>query len=288
MLSGVWVAGLFSLPLLLEVNAPLADERETFGGLAMPKLARWTEAAAWRSADRVLPVTAVLARLVERAGVERLRIVVTPNGVNPERFAISPTGAAASLPFGAQNGPILGFVGYIREWHGLPHIVDLMAKDDALKCTRLLIVGDGPGRMALERRAITLGVSKRVHVTGIVERDELAPYIRAFDIALQPEVTAYASPLKLFEYMVLGRAILAPDTENIREILEDEKDSLLFQPDNTKALGAAVRRLVTDSALRQRLGAAAAAKIVARDLTWRHNAEKVVGLISELSPIRQT
>jgi len=227
-----------------------------------------------------------LARFIERAGVPRSRIVVTPNGVNPKRFAVDERCAAISSPFGAHDGPILGFVGYIREWHGLPHIVDLMAKDDSLKGTRLLIVGDGPGRAMIERRAAALGISERVHVTGIVERDDLAPYLRAFDIALQPEVTAYASPLKLFEYMVLGRAILAPDTENIREVLEDEKDSLLFQPDDTEALGVAVRRLVTDSALRQRLGAAAAAKIVARDLTWRHNAEKVVGLIAELSSAR--
>src|SRR5882757_7073625 len=95
MLSGVWAARLFSLPLLLEVNAPLAEEREKFGGLAMPQLARGTEAAAWRGADRVLPVTAVLASYIERAGVPRSRIVVTPNGVDPQRFAVEASGAGA-------------------------------------------------------------------------------------------------------------------------------------------------------------------------------------------------
>ena len=282
MLSGVWAARLYSLPLLLEVNAPLAEEREKFGGLAMPRLARWTEAAAWRRADRVLPVTAVLAKYIERAGVSASRIVVTPNGVDRSRFAPDATGNPATLPFGAHDGAVLGFVGYIREWHGLPHIVDLMAEDEALKNARLLVVGDGPGRAALERRAAALGVTDRVHVTGIVERDHLAPYICAFDIALQPEVTPYASPLKVFEYMALGRAIVAPDAENIREILENDKDSLLFRPDDTQALGAAVRRLVADAALRRRLGSAAAAKIAARDLTWRHNAESAVRLIGEL------
>ena len=282
MLSGVWAARLYSLPLLLEVNAPLAEEREKFGGLAMPRLARWTEAAAWRGADRVLPVTAVLAKYIEHAGVSASRIVVTPNGVDRSRFAPDATGKSATLPFGAHDGAVLGFVGYIREWHGLPHIVDLMAEDEALKNARLLVVGDGPGRAALERRAAALGVTDRVHVTGIVERDHLAPYICAFDIALQPEVTPYASPLKLFEYMALGRAIVAPDAENIREILENDKDSLLFRPDDTQALGAAVRRLVADAALRRRLGSAAAAKIAARDLTWRHNAESAVRLIGEL------
>jgi glycosyltransferase involved in cell wall biosynthesis len=282
MLSGVWTARLFSLPLLLEVNAPLAEERQKFGGLALPSLARWTEAAAWRCADRVLPVTAVLAGYVERAGVPRSRIVVTPNGVDQERFSSRTSKLDAALPFAEAGGVVLGFVGYIREWHGLPHIVDLMAGDDTLKNTRLLVVGDGPGRSALESRAAALGIAERVQIAGIVARDDLAPYIRTFDIALQPEVTPYASPLKLFEYMALGRAIIAPDAENIREILEDDQDAVLFEPDNARALGAAIRRLVADSVLRERLGAAAAAKIVARDLTWRHNAESAARLICEL------
>ena len=282
MLSGLWAARLFSLPLLLEVNAPLADEREKFGGLAMPRLARWSEAAAWRGADRVLPVTAVLASYVERSDVPKSRIVVTPNGVDQRRFSVDGNAAVVSLPFGAHGGAVLGFVGYIREWHGLPHIVDLMAADDTLTNARLLVVGDGPGRSALEQRAAARGISERVHVTGIVERDKLASYIRTFDVALQPEVTPYASPLKLFEYMALGRAIVAPDAENIREVLTDNEDGLLFEPDNTRALGTAVRQLVADGDLRRRLGTAAAAKIAARDLTWRHNAESAARLIREL------
>jgi len=282
MLSGVWTARLFSLPLLLEVNAPLAEEREKFSGLALPWLARWTEEAAWRGADRVLPVTAVLARHIERAGVPPSRIVVAPNGVDQKRFSVTTPNGAVVRRFANHDGAVLGFVGYIREWHGLPHIVDLMAADETLKNARLLVVGDGPGRSALERRAAALGISERLQVTGIVGRDELAPYIRAFDIALQPEVTPYASPLKLFEYMALGRAIVAPNAENIREILTDDHDSLLFEPDDTQSLGAAVRRLVGDGVLRQRLGAAAVATIAARDLTWRHNAESAARLIDEL------
>lgn len=282
MLSGLWTARLFSLPLLLEANAPLAEERGRFGSLALPRIAAWTEAAAWRGADCVLPVTAVLGRYMERAGVSPAKIVVTSNGVDLDRFGLGAPGSKAVLPFASQSGPVLGFVGYIRAWHGLPHIVDLMAGDEALRSTRLLVVGDGPGRPALEERARALGLSDRVHVTGVVPRDELVSYIRNFDIALLPEVTPYASPLKLFEYMALGRAIIAPDAENIREILEHGRDSLLFEPNNTAALGAAVCKLVADSELRQRLGEAAAAKITANNVTWRRNAERAVEIVRKL------
>jgi len=282
MLSGVVAARTFSLPLLLEVNAPLAEEREKFGGIAIRWLACWTEKAAWRGADCVLPVTNVLAGYIEHAGVARDRIVVTSNGVDLNQFGAQTKGDVAKLPFTSTGGPILGFVGYIRDWHGLPQIVNLLATDPMLSSTRLVVVGDGPGRAALENRAKELGVSDRIHVTGIVARDRVASYIRTFDIALQPEVTAYASPLKLFEYMAEGCAIIAPDAENIREVLSNEVDGILFEPENSAALAAAVRRLAGDKKLCEQLGAAAAANITTNNITWKRNAERVVSIIRRL------
>ena len=281
MLSGVWAARLFGLPLLLEVNAPLAEERGKFGGLALPAFAHWSEETAWRNARYVLPVTGVLGAMIEQAGVSPDRIVVTPNGVNTEKFRLVETAARPPLPAAFTSGPVLGFVGYVRAWHGLPQVVDLLAQDASLARANLLVVGDGPARGDLESRARRLGVADRVLVSGVAERDALAGYISTFDIALQPEVTAYASPLKLFEYMALGRAIIAPDAPNIREILTHEVDALLFEPENPDSLAGAIRRLVADEALRARLGAAAADKIRRDDMTWARNARRVMGLVRQ-------
>jgi glycosyltransferase involved in cell wall biosynthesis len=279
MLSGVWAARLFSLPLLLEVNSPLAEERRKFDGLAMPSFARWTEEAAWRRANYVLPVTAVLGGMIEQAGVPASRIVVTSNGVNEEEFRIVAPAARPRLPGSFGPGPVLGFVGYVRTWHGLPQIVDLLARDADFADANLMVVGDGPGRADLERRAKDLGVADRVWVTGLVERSRLAAHISCFDVALQPEVTAYASPLKLFEYMALSRAIVAPDAPNIREILTHQADCLLFEPNSPKSLGDAIRRLVRDDGLRVRLGAGAADKIRRDDISWARNARRAMALV---------
>ena len=287
MLSGAWAARLFSLPLLLEVNAPLAEERSKFDGLAMPSFARWTEEMAWRSATYVLPVTAVLASYVERAGVPSSRIVVTSNGVDVNEFCIVPAQARPGLPKRFGPGPVLGFVGYVRAWHGLPQIVDLLAQDADFANANLLIVGDGPGMGDLVRRAEQLGVGARVSVTGLVERVALAAHISTFDIALQPEVTSYASPLKLFEYMALSRAIVAPDAANIREILTHQADALLFEPNNPKSLADAIRVLVADEALRSRLGSAAAEKIRVEDISWARNARRAMSLVRSAQAERQ-
>jgi glycosyltransferase involved in cell wall biosynthesis len=283
-LSGVWAARLFSLPLILEVNAPLAEERAKFGGLALPRIARWSEELVWRAADYVLPVTRVLGNLIEAGGASRSRVLVTCNGVDAQKFFAEQKPDRSLLPASFKTGPILGFVGYVRAWHGLPQIVQLLAEDPLLSDANLLVVGDGPGAAEIVRQAQALEVAGRVHVTGIVGRNALASYVTLFDIALQPEVTPYASPLKLFEYMALSRAIVAPNAPNIREVLTDEVDGLLFEPDDPASLAQKIRELVASPALRAKLGAAAARKIVEDDITWARNARRVISLIRDARP----
>ena len=286
MLSGLWTARLFGLPYLLEVNAPLAVERRKFGGLSWSQLATWSEQTAWRGADQVLVVSKVLAKELERAGVSSDRIHITPNGIDLSRLSPCDRSLAKrNLNLGEEL--VLGFVGFVREWHGLDQIIDLIAIDPALSRARFLIVGDGPACPRLRAQAESLNVGNRVTVTGVVPPDRLAEYLSAIDIALQPEVTAYASPLKLFEYMAMGRAIVAPDSENIREILEHEVDCLLFRGGDKKSLLDAIRRFATDEVLRARCGAAAARKVVERRFTWQRNAEKVLVLIEQISKTKQ-
>jgi glycosyltransferase involved in cell wall biosynthesis len=280
MLSGVWTATVFRLPYVLEVNAPLAEERTRYGGLAWPRLAAWTERACWRTASMVLPVTDALAADVRRAGVPATRITITPNGVDMEKFRPHNTSEARTR-LGLGQSLDLGFVGHIREWHGLDGVIDVLPRP-ALAHAHLLIVGDGPTRPLLENRARRLGVLERVHFTGTMARELLPELTSCIDIALQPNVTVYASPLKLFEYMAAARAIVAPASPNIREILEDGVDGVLFTPGSTEAMAQAIERLAGDAALREKLGQAAARKIAARNLTWRGNAERVISVIRKL------
>jgi glycosyltransferase involved in cell wall biosynthesis len=110
----------------------------------------------------------------------------------------------------------------------------------------------------------------------------VASYVEAFDVALQPDVVDYASPLKLFEYLALGRAIVAPDKPNIREVLTHEDNALLFPQGDHAAMSAAIERLCQDEALRERLGQHARATINTRSLTWESNAGTIVSLMRQL------
>jgi glycosyltransferase involved in cell wall biosynthesis len=264
----------------LEVNSPLAAERSRFGNLRLQRLALALERMVWRSADRVLPVTGVLRDELIHAGVDPAVISVVPNGVVLDRYL--PRDPLATDP----HAPlVLGFIGFVRSWHGLDAVVTAIADQARAgmggRRLCLTVIGDGPARAELEQQASLLGVSEQVRFTGVVEHAEVPARLSGFDIALQPKVVAYASPLKIFDYMAAGCAIVAPDQPNIREILEHERTALLFNPDDPAALWQAISRLVDDPALRQRLAVAARAELEAKDYTWHGNARRIAQWASE-------
>lgn len=269
-LAGAWYAQRHRLLFYMEVNSPLAAERARFGGLRARRFAQWVEHFAWRAADRVLAVTSTLRETIIAVGVSPERVHVVPNGIDLECYANLPTNSSVA------NQIVLGFVGFVRSWHGLDSVIAAMGNADHR--IHLLVVGDGPARAALERKAADLGLVNRVRFTGLAPVTDIPSLVAGFDIALQPKAVAYASPLKIFDYMAAGRAIVAPDQPNIREILVNEDTALLFDPEDAGAMWRAVCRLAEDPGLRKRLGEAARREILERDYTWSHNARLIAGL----------
>ena len=269
--AGAWAARRHRVLFYTEVNSPLADERTRFGNLRLRRLAHRSERFVWRAAHRVLAVTGVLRDTIAAAGVDPARIEVTPNGIDPGHFPPIDSGKPPG-----EEAVQLGFVGFVRTWHGLDQILDAMAREPGGEAMRLLVVGEGPARPELQAQAERLGIARRVEFTGLASQDEVPGLVARFDIALQPRVVPYASPLKIFEYMAAGRAIVAPDQPNIREILEHERTALLFDPADPGASWRAVSRLAADPGLRARLGEAARAEVGRRDYTWAGNAKRIV------------
>lgn len=265
-LAGTWLARRTGLPLFLEVNSPLAQERSRHANLRLQRLAHRLERMTWRSATRVLPVTGVLADMLVQQGVRRDRITVVPNGIVLDRFPDRPAPGGTPL--------VLGFVGFVRDWHGMDGLIRSMAADPAPLA--LTLVGDGPERPNLERLSAELSVP--VRFTGVVPAEQVPTEVAGFDIALLPKVVPYASPLKAFDYMAAARPIVAPDQPNIRETLRHEETALLFDPAEEGAMWRQVRRLIDDPALRARLGQAARDELVRRDYTWTGNARRIAGM----------
>ncbi len=206
--AGIWLKRRTRLPLILEVNAPLAEERARHGDLALKSFARRSETAIWRAADMTAPVTNVLADRLRAAGVSDDKISVIQNGVSAD-FLDEPDPNIIRARLGLENKLVLGFTGFVRDWHRVDRVIECLARarrDDL----HFLLVGDGPARQDLEQRAVTLGIADKMTVTGVVQREAMAAHVAAFDIALQPAVPRRSNCLSIWRSAKRSLRRIAP------------------------------------------------------------------------------
>ena len=270
--AGIWASKISGVPMLLEVNAPLYQERKKHNGISINWLAVWSQRYCWRNADKVLPVTNVLANFLREEAVVEQRIDVIANGINVDDFYNKDS--SLDLDVDLSGKLVIGFVGFCRDWHGLDRVLNVMS---ALKREDLLflVIGDGPAVETLSIQAEKLGLGKQFHVTGIVSRRDMPRWLECIEIALQPDVVSYASPLKMIEYLAKGKAIIAPNSPNIRELLVDNKNAILFEPSDPQSFSQSLLKLCSDETLRTNLGKQAFKTIGELQLTWDNNAKRI-------------
>jgi glycosyltransferase involved in cell wall biosynthesis len=280
--GGVLAARGLGIPVVLEVNSPLVEELSGTRGVAFPAVARRLEALALGGADLVVVVSEELReKVLPRAG-RGGRVLAIPNAVDASAFR-PPDGAGRSAARralgldgnGGRPGFVLGFSGFVREWHRLDLVLECLARPE-LADARLVVAGEGPHSPELARRAAELGVADRVVALGTRLHEEMPGILTAFDVAVLAGSPPYASPLKLYEYLAAGLPVVAPAQENLREVLRDRENALLFAPGDAGALAGALVELRRDAALRERLGAQGRATVLDERRSWRGVARRVV------------
>jgi glycosyltransferase involved in cell wall biosynthesis len=216
--------------------------------------------------------------------VPRERIRVTPNAVEADRFdPTRTTGEALRQELGWEQSVVLGFVGSFARWHRVDFLLEVFARlAPGYPGLRLLLVGDGAQREAIEQMAVDLGVRDRVVFTGRVPHSGIPDHIAAMDVGIMPASNPFGSPMKIFEYMAMGRAAVGPRYIPLEEAIDHGESGLLFPPDDAAALESCLRSLIEDEALRRRLGEAGRRRVLSRHL-WEHNAQAVVDLVSAAS-----
>jgi glycosyltransferase involved in cell wall biosynthesis len=220
--------------------------------------------------------------IFQQRGLPAEKFMVLPNGVDPETFHPHVDGNEVRKTQRLAGKFVVGFVGWIRPWHGIDILLDTIALlEKRIPDLHLLLVGDGPAVPELQAQTQRLGLMEKVHFTGPVPKQKIPSYIAAMDIAVQPDVTDYASPIKLFEYLAMGKAVIAPRKDNIVEIVEHEKHALLYKARDTKELADRIEQLYIDRELRKRLGLAAYQLVQEKGLYWRANASRVVEVIEK-------
>jgi len=221
----------------------------------------------WRRADGYVTITATLAADLAEALGRRERVHVVADGARPHASPPVPPGPA-----------VAGYAGHLYPWKGIDVFVRALALAPAI---RGLIVGGHPGEADVERvRALvaSLGLTDRVTITGLVPPSEVGARLAAATMLVLPNPPSviserYTSPLKLFEYLWLGRPIVATDLPAFREVLVDGESARLCAPGDHVALADAMQEVASDARLAARLIAGAAAR--APEFTWERRAERL-------------
>lgn len=285
--AGVEASLLTGRPLFLEYNGSevwVGRHWDRVGKLAL--LARY-ERLNLAAAARVFVVSEVERRNLLRAGVEDEKIVVNPNGVDAERFRPGVGGRDVRRELGiALDETLVGFVGTFGPWHGVLALAEAVKLLPETARVRFLMVGSGALRAEVEGILREAGALQRVILTGAVEHGRVPALLDACDVLASPHVQLadgsefFGSPTKLFEYMAMGKAIVASRLGQIGDVLADEETALLVEPGDARSLSEAILRLADEPELRERLGAAARREAIARH-TWTHNARRVLDAYRE-------
>lgn len=235
------------------------------------RLAR-REERVWRGAAAYVTITqALLDELTDRFG-RRDRAFVVPDG-GPD-----PTESPAPQADTSQWPTLVAYAGHLYPWKGVDVLVHALG---ALPEANGLVIGGHPAesdRERVEALSRALGLESRVMFTGQIPAADVARRLSEASILVLPNTASaiserYTSPLKLFEYLAVGRPIVASNLPAIREVLTDGESALLVPPGDSVALAAAIRRIAGDPALARRLAANALA--LAPRFTWSARAARL-------------
>lgn len=280
--TGVAVAHLLRVPIVLEVNSPFALEQNRDGHIRTFRFAQWTERVICNCATLVVPVSGPLKRILADAGVVPSKLVVMSNGVNLDHFHAPADASGLRSSLGLREKVVIGFIGWFRNWHGLDVLLKAFHQSGGMReRAALLLIGDGPAMPELRKYVEENGLQASVVFTGPIPHHQVPPYLDLIDIAVQPAANEYCCPMKIIEYMALAKPIVAPRQENVEELLTEGSEALLFSQRDAAGLGQALADLVNDPARRAAMGAMARAAIGRRGFTWTNNARRVIELVSK-------
>lgn len=277
--AGVLLARLLGIPVVLEANNSEVEMRRQWSRLFLPGLARRLERLVLTRADLVVTVSERNRQTFHELGYTPVNLQVMPNAVDPKRFAPEQGDGGLRAQLGLEGRVVIGFVGLFYPWHGVAHLARAFAAlASQAPAAHLLLVGDGDERSRVQAILEAAGLLDRVTFTGLVPHARVPHYLQAMDIVVAPHAPwkeFFGSPIKLFEYMASGRAVVVSNLGQLGEIIRDGETGLLVPPGDETALAAALRELVDAPALRTALGAAARADVIAHH-TWRQTVAAIL------------
>ena len=262
----LWLARRARLPLVYDMDSSMADQlMEKWGWLrAFRWLLEGFEKRAVRGANLVLPVCRSLADKVQAFAPGKPMAILHDQAM---QFPPVPAGTEELRTQLGITGPILLYVGNLEHYQGIDLLIDGFAAAAGAPDSALVIIGGAAKDVeAYRAKVAALGLAGRVHLLGPRPLNRLSYYLEQADVLVSPRLRGVNTPMKVYSYLLAGRAVVATRIVSHTQVMEDDF-ACLVEPEPA-ALGRAFETLLRDPDQRARLGARAAA--VARE---RHSAE---------------
>ena len=280
--AGVVAALRTKRPLLLEYNGSEVWVGKHWDRVGSLDLLERYERLNLDAAARIFVVSEVERRNLEVRGVEPQKIIVNPNGVDVERFRPGVGGVDSRRELGIRDDEVVaGFVGTFGPWHGVEKLAAAIKLMPAKLAVRFLLVGSGSLHAQVEKQLESEVSERRVIFTGAVGHERVPRLLDACDILVAPHVPLadgsefFGSPTKIFEYMAMGKGIVASRLGQIGDVLVDRETALLVEPGDVQELANGMVELIESRTLRVALGEKAR-EVAEREHTWGHNARRVM------------
>ena len=244
MVSGVQVAREFGIHHVLEVNSPNVDERVRLSGQSLlAQHLRTKDTWTFSHSDHVVVVSTFLAKNLRIDQIAK-NWSVTPNAIRKGKELESTLEVSRESLNIESSAFLLGFVGSIFPWHGVDLIIDAVKHlQQEGKNVQALIVGDGAIRGALEEDVKTLGLSNCIQFTGTVQHRDTFAYTRLCDALVLPSSHSYGSPVKLFEYGLIGKPCIVPNVAPVIEVFTHGQDGWVVDS-HEEAIVAAIESVI--------------------------------------------
>lgn len=275
MLQAAWLGLQNGLPAMLELH-------DRITGKIGPLLFR--QILAHPKKKRLLPITLALQKVLEEQFGRRFQpgqAVISPDGVDLERYSGLPQPAAARQALGLVELPTAVYTGHLYAGRGLELLSALARVNPGI---RFLWVGGKPGDVRTWTQRLHAAGVANVTLTGFVENSRLPLYQAAGDVLLMPyerkvttssggDTADICSPMKMFEYMAAGRAILSSDLPVLHEVL-NVMNAVFCPPDDFNAWNQVLNGLLGDAGRRMRLGSQAQRDV--KQYTWQARAGRAL------------
>ncbi len=270
----VWLARVYSVPIVLEINDSCLVER--IRPLKFAGLSRTIEKWVFRNTTLLSFISGTFQEIAEREYGDIAHSVVCPNAVNEKQFNNSVDGQQLRRQLGLEDAVVCGYFGVFAPWHGIGWFVReagerILHNKDSQHPTFLLI-GDGLLHEELVAWVHANELQSHFVFTGRVPHTDIPEYIAAMDYGVLPESNAYGSPMKLIESMAMGVPLVAPDLGPIREVVAHNETGWIFEAFNHDSALDMVWRMSEDMETIRRVGAAASSYIRTHRL-WTNNAQ---------------